>query len=79
MRGLAPPAALEVGPRLGKVAPWAWGPCRGFVIAGVSAYLRSMPGSFILIDAIISAIDDYTKGGMTTAAPRGIGVCSGKP
>ena len=64
MRGLAPPAALEVGPKLGKVAPWAWGPfCRGFVIAGVSAYLRSMPGSLILIDAIMSAIDGYAKGG----------------
>jgi hypothetical protein len=36
---------------------------RGFVIAGVSAYLRSMPGSLILIDAIMSAIDDYAEGG----------------
>jgi hypothetical protein len=29
----------------------------------VSAYLRSMPGSLILIDAIMSAIDGYAKGG----------------
>jgi hypothetical protein len=29
----------------------------------VSAYLRSMPGSLILIDAIMSAIDDYAEGG----------------
>jgi hypothetical protein len=36
-----------------------------------------MPGSLILIDAIMSAIDGYAEGGMT-AAPRGIRVCSGK-
>jgi hypothetical protein len=29
----------------------------------VSAYLRCIPGSLILIDAIMSAIDGYAEGG----------------
>jgi hypothetical protein len=33
----------------------------------VSAYLRSMRGSLILIDAIMSAIDGYAEGGSRRA------------
>lgn len=63
--GAKPRTEVSPGSQAWKSCSWAWGPfcVRGFVIAGVSAYLRSMPGSLILIDAITSAIDDYAEGG----------------
>jgi hypothetical protein len=63
--GAKPRTEISPGSQAWKSCSWAWGLfcVRGFVSAGVSAYLRSMPRSLILIDAIMSAIDDYAEGG----------------
>jgi hypothetical protein len=59
MHGCPPPRRVCDGAQTWKLLLGLGSFClRGFVIAGVSAYLPSMPGSLILIDANMSAIDD---------------------